>query len=424
MSVPPPHPRDPVIVHALLAAAFAALCAVRLTIPSAPNFDEVHYLPAVRELLALGTATNLEHPPFAKQVLALGVLVFGDNPLGWRIMPLLFGALALYAAMRGVWQATRSRFASVVAGLLLATGFPLLVLSRIAMLDIFMIAFVMVALWLCARAVRAPELARSKLALAGVALGLAMASKWNAVPLAMLPGLAFLVLRLREARGGFLTARRGAPIPGMTLLEAGLWLGLVPLATYALTYWPFLLYENVPGDPEGIVALHRQMLELQMQVKAAHPYQSGWWQWVPNSRAIWFLYEPIDGAQRGVVLLGHPLTSLLALGALVWAARAFWLRHEIAAGAVVVLYAVSLASWIVAPKPVQFYYHYALAHCFALVALALLLDRLWQRGERALVIAILAATIGLFAWFYPILTAAPLDSETAFLAWAWLEGWR
>ncbi len=424
MSMPPAHPRDPLLVHVLLAAVFAALCTVRLTIPSTPNFDEVHYLPAMRELLALGTATNLEHPPFAKQLLALGMLVFGDNPLGWRIMPLLFGTLALYASMRGMWQATRSRFASVVTGLLLATGFPLLVLSRIAMLDIFMIAFVMVALWLCARAARAPEKARPLLAMAGVALGLAMASKWNAVPLAVLPGLVFLILRLREAGTAFLTARRGAPVPGMTLLEGALWLGVVPLATYALTFWPFLFYDHVPGNPAGMVALHRQMLDLQMQVKETHPYQSQWWQWVLNLRAIWFLYEPVDGARRGVVLLGHPLTSLLALGALVWAARAYWLRRDHAAGAVVLLYIVTLASWVVAPKPVQFYYHYSLAHCFALIALALLLERLWHRGERALVIAISAATIGLFAYFYPILTAAPLGDEQAFLRWAWLEGWR
>lgn len=424
MSVPPPHPRDPIIVHALLAGAFLALCAIRLTIPSAPNFDEVHYLPAMRDLLALGTATNLEHPPFAKQLMALGVLVFGDNSLGWRIMPVVFGTLALFAAMRAVWHTRESRFASIVSGLLLAAGFPLLVLSRIAMLDIFMIAFVMVALWMCAAAMREPERARHMLAIAGAALGLAMASKWNAVPLAVLPGLTFLVLRLRNAGPSFLTTRRGAPVPGITLLEAALWLGVMPLAAYALTYWPFLFYADVPGHPGGYVELHRQMLELQMRVKETHPYQSNWWQWLLNLRAIWFLYEVTDGAQRGILLLGNPLASLLALGALVWSARSAWLRHDKTAGTVAVLFAVSLASWIIAPKPVQFYYHYTLAHCFAMVALALFLERLWQRGERTLVFAILAATLGLFAYFYPILTAAPLAGEQDFLRWAWLEGWR
>jgi len=424
MSVPPPHPRDPLFAHVLLSGSFLILCAIRLTIPSAPNFDEVHYLPAVRELLALGTATNIEHPPLAKQLLALGVLVFGDNPLGWRIMPLLFGTLGLFAIMRAVWHARESRFASIVSGLLLATGFPLLVLSRIAMLDIFMVAFVMVALWMCASAIRAPERGRPRLAMAGVALGLAMACKWNAVPIALLPGLAFLVLRLRSAGLGFLTARRGAPVPGITYLEAAVWLGVVPLATYAITFWPFLFYADVPGNPGGIVELHRQMLDLQIQVKETHPYQSQWWQWALNLRAIWFLYEVTDGAQRGVVLLGHPLTSLLALGAIAWAARAGWTRRDWAAGAVVVLFVISLASWVLAPKPVQFYYHYTLSHCFALMALALFMERLWQRGERTVVIAVMAATLGLFAYFYPILTAAPLGDEQDFLRWAWLEGWR
>ncbi len=53
-------------------------------------------------------------------------------------------------------------------------------------------------------------------------MGLAMASKWSAVPLAMLPGLALLALKLS---GDDRVSR-------ITLAEAMLWLGLMPLAVY------------------------------------------------------------------------------------------------------------------------------------------------------------------------------------------------
>ena len=424
MSLPPPHPADPLRWHVALAAVFAALAAVRLTIPSPPLFDEVHYLPAARSLLDLSAALNMEHPPLGKQAIALGMLLLGDNALGWRIVPYLFGVLALFAACRAMWFAAHSRAASVLTGVFLIAGFPLLVQARIAMLDGIMLGFVMLALWMCAGAVREPETARWRLAIVGAALGAAMAAKWNAIPLAMVPGLAFLVARAWQAKGAFLTSNRGWPIGGMTLWEAGIWLGLLPVAIYALSYWPFLLFDNVPGNPTGLISLHRYMIDLQTQVLEPHPYQSVWWQWASNTRAIWYLYEVTDGAQRGVLLLGNPLASLAMLPALGWCLWAGVRHGRRDCLALFVLYAVSFGMWIVAPKPVQFYYHYVLPHCFGMAALALATERLWQRGERLVPVVLVAGSLGLFAWFYPILTAAPLAGEQSFLDYAWIEGWR
>lgn len=424
MTAAPSHPRDPVGWSGLIALGFLALCQVRLGIPSQPYFDEVHYLPAARVLLELSRVANQEHPLLGKELIAAGIAFFGDNPLGWRTFPALAGAVALFAFMRALWFATLSRFAALAGGVLLATAFPLFVHARIAMLDIFMVCFSMIGLWMCAAAVREPETARRRLAIGGIALGLAMASKWNAVPVAMLPGLAFLALRRQAAGWRFLTANRGAPVPGMTLIEAALWLGLTPLAVYALTFLPAFFYAENPLTPGGFVAYHRHMIELQEMVKQPHPYQSQWWQWVLNLRAIWYLYEMADGAQRGVLLVGNPLTMLTGLPALAWCAWKGLFRHDRAALAVALLYAASLGLWVVAAKPVQFYYHYFLPSCFLAAALALALDAAWRAGWRKSALAAIAACCGLFAWFYPILSAAALADPQDFLYWAWFEGWR
>ncbi len=430
MRAPPPRLRDPLAWQALLALAFATLAFWRLTTPSAPYFDEIHYLPAARSLIDLSQAINLEHPPLGKQLIALGMLIAGDNPLGWRIMPLAFGTLALFAAMRAMWFASCSRTASLLTGIYLATGFPLLVHARIAMLDIFMLTFVLVALWMCAAAWREPETGRRRLALAGAALGAAMASKWNAIPLAVLPGLIFLALRIRDTGTRFLITRRGAPVPGITLGEAFLWLGVVPLAVYALSFWPFLLFEqtehvlNEHALPQALVALHQQMLQLQTTLKTPHPYESIWLDWVINRRPIWYLYEQVDGAQRGVLMIGNPLTMLAALPALAWCAYAAIRRGRADCASVVILYAASLGLWMVAPKPVQFYFHYLLPGTFALAALALTTEALWRRGDKAMAGLLVAGAIGLAAFFHPILTAAPLEDGQAFRDWAWFESWR
>jgi len=424
MSHPPAHPRDPIGWTALLTLLFAGLCAIRLTIPSQLFFDEVHYLPAARAILALSHPLNPEHPPLGKELIALGIAIFGDNPLGWRIMPLLAGVLAVLSFMRGLWFATCSRFASLTGGVLLVLAFPIFVQARIAMLDIFMTAFMLLALWMCAGAVREQETARWRLAIAGAALGCAMAAKWNAIPLATLPGLAFFAVRLRSAGWQVLTVRRGAPVGGMTLIEAALWLGLLPLITYALCYWPNFFYAQNAIKPGGLIELHRQMLDLQQQPLKAHTYQSRWYDWVIDWRAIWYLYEPIDGAQRGVLLVGNPLIMIAGLPALGWCAWIGITRRRWAELSVAVLYAVSLGLWVVAAKNVQFYYHYLLPSCFLVAALALSLDELWKRGRRMVPLAVSAASAGLFVFFWPILTAAPLDGPDAFERWTWLDSWR
>lgn len=59
-------------------------------------FDESYYVPAAKDLLKF-IPNNLEHPFFGKIWGALGIYVFGDNFLGWRIFYVVIGVLSVYA---------------------------------------------------------------------------------------------------------------------------------------------------------------------------------------------------------------------------------------------------------------------------------------------------------------------------------------
>lgn len=430
---PPPHPADPWGWCIAIAAIFAALACVRLTIPSAPFFDEVHYLPAARDMLEVwngGEAPyqNREHPLLGKTLIALGMALFGDNPLGWRIMSVIAGTVAIGASTRAMWNASADRYATIAFGVLLIAGFHLFVHARIAMLDIFMVSALSIAVWMFAAAIRKPEQGRWRLALAGVAIGCAMGAKWNAVPLATVFGLAFFAARLSAGRRRPLLSQRGAPVPGISLIEAFVWLGIVPLVTYALTfapgYWLGDEFHPSPLASGGLLEFHREILQLQQQVLSPHPYQSTWEQWALNTRGIWYLYEETDGAQRGVMLIGNPLTMLLGLPALVWCLVAGIHSRNWAKLGVVAGYAVSLGFWIVAPKPVQFYYHYFIPSLFLLGALALSLSDIRNAGWPRFAYAILAASVAIFVMFFPILSAAELADSRSFTNWTWLDGWR
>ncbi|MES2493861.1 MAG: phospholipid carrier-dependent glycosyltransferase [Pseudomonadota bacterium] len=419
--------RDPVLWCAVISAAFLALLSIRLHIPSKIYFDEVHYVGAARTMLTLAKPQNAEHPLVGKEILAAGLRLFGDNPLGWRIFPALFGTAGLFAFSRAVWLASGRRFATIAATLLLATNFMWFVMSRIAMLDIFMGAFCMLAMWLLAGAVRIPAQSRWRLAGAGVCLGLALGAKWNVLAAAALPGLAFLAIRVKRHGRRFLSATQGAPVPGISLWEAGLWLGTLPLLVYFATFLPAFFYATKPVDPLHIIEYQRYILKLQQSVVKPHPYQSAWWQWMLDIRSIWFLYEKVDGVQRGVVMLGNPLAMWAGLPAVLWCMWAGIRRARWDALAAALFYLATIGMWISNGKPIQFYYHYLLPGAFLMACLALALDALWRRADRWrwAAPATVALALALFIYFFPILSAAKLCcGRKSFEWWMWLRSWR
>jgi len=426
----PPAPfttqKDPADWCAVLTIAFLALVWHRLGIPTRIYFDETHYIPAARAMLEWH-GVNPEHPLLGKQMIAAAMALLGDKPLYWRLPSALFGALGLFAFSRLLWWSSGRRFATLAGTFLLATGFSWFIQSRIAMLDMVMAGLGMVGLWFFAAAVRLPQQGRWRLAIAGTAFGLALGAKWSIAPVLVLPGLAFLWLKLQHNGLRFLIARNGGPVPGITLIEAGLWLGVIPLAVYWLTYWPGFFYTQGAIDPYAPLAWHQHMLALQDSVKKLHPYRSFWYEWIGNWRAIWYLYEDINGGQRGIVLIGNPFTMLAGLPAVLWCLWTGIRRQRQDALAFALLYLVSIGFWAVSSKPIQFYYHYLLPGSFLLACLALALDDLWQRTDRWRWTgpAMLTVSAGVFLYFYPIISAAKLhNGKQSYAEWMWLDSWR
>lgn len=428
MNDPARRPNDPIWWCAGIAFAFAILAAIRFGIPSKLFFDEVHYIPAARTLADLVQPANVEHPLLGKALFAGAIALFGDGPVGWRMVPWASGVLGLFAFMRMLWWASFSRSVVVIGGLLLATSFTWIVHARHAMLDGPMAGFALLAAWAFVRGLREPATGigrvRWQFALAGVLMGLALGTKWSVAPLLVLPGLAFAWAKLRDSGARGLVAAEGGAVPGMRLPEAALWLGLLPLATYWLTFAPAFFYAVDPLSPFDLVGQHRKMIWLQSSVVEGHPYQSVWWQWIFNLRGIWYLYEVVDGAQRGVLLIGNPVTMLLGLGSLALCAwrwvrsgEPLWLAPPLA-------WLALMALWIVAEKPVQFYFHYMLPAIALMAALALVTGRWWDAGKRwPAYVAVFGAALA-FAYYWPVLTAAELANNQAFLKWAWWSGWQ
>ena len=403
----------PVLLGLLLAAIAQILFTIGVERPSILLFDEVHYVPAARILLDFAHITNPEHPMLGKSLIALGIHLFGDNALGWRIFSTLFGSATIAGVYAFTLLLTRATRAALFAAIFAMLGQMVFVQARIGMLDVFMGGFLVWAgvAFLAAMRTESRRAWGYWLACA-VLFGAAVGVKWAAIPYVALAGVAFLWLRHRDAK------RFG----GMHWLPALAVMGVASIATYFATFAPAFFYQSNPMTLARLIPFQFEMLALQTQVLTPHNYQSSWWTWPLMLRPIWYFYEPDQGAMRGVLLIGNPV---IMWGGLVAVAACWWAGVKQRAGvplAAAILWTFSLGVWAVIPKSLGFFYYYYLPSIILCVVLAVALhhwrDRLKQRDEWLLVPA-----VGVFAYFYPILAAQDLTSTRAFTRWMWLPGW-
>ncbi|MDQ6615125.1 MAG: phospholipid carrier-dependent glycosyltransferase [Actinomycetota bacterium] len=183
--------RTPVVLLTVVSLGSLASRVLPWGKPNGLVFDENYYVSAARTILRTGVDPNREHPPLAKAMIAGTIRVFGDNPLGWRLAPFVFATAAILCMYWLVRAAKGSQWLALGSATLMAMDNLFLVQGRIAMLDIFVLAFLIagVALYL-----------RDRPLLAGLVIGVGACTK-----LVGLYGLVviviFEVLRLASARG-------------------------------------------------------------------------------------------------------------------------------------------------------------------------------------------------------------------------------
>jgi dolichyl-phosphate-mannose--protein O-mannosyl transferase len=228
MVLPAPGRRRDLALALLLALAAGAFRLPRLGYPPEEVFDEVYHAKTAQQYLEGAAPTEWVHPPMAKLLIAVGVAAFGYDSWAWRIMVALAGtALAPVFFLLARQVLERERSALLASVLLLCDG-VYLVQSRIAMTNIFAVLFQVLSALLLVRAARGERLSAGGMAALGVALGLAVSTRWTS-----LWALGFLGLVLLALRGWRLFRPREL---GLTAFA----FALLPAAIYAASYLPGL----------------------------------------------------------------------------------------------------------------------------------------------------------------------------------------
>ncbi|MEN2785888.1 phospholipid carrier-dependent glycosyltransferase [Sphingomonas qilianensis] len=412
-SVTPPRP---ILTATLIGVVAQFLFTLNIARPSILVFDETHYVPAARRLLALSGPANIEHPLLGKSLIAAGMALFGNNALGWRLPSALASTAVVLGVFWILWVLFHDRRTAIIGAVLTMLNITVFIQGRIGMLDGFMAAFLVLAVLALLRSAYAPpDRVWRRWILGSVLLGLAVGVKWAAAPYVAWAALGFVAVRWRDRAARHHWA-------GMATLPALATLGAVSIATYLLTFAPAFFYAAEPMTLAGLIPFQKSMYLQQTEILPPHPYQSSWWSWPLMIRPIWYLYERADDAQRGILLLGNPAILWGGLLAVAWCAWAGIMQRAWILLGIAGLWTVSLLIWAIIPKSLGFFYYYYPSIIWLSLALAVA-GHHWRDRALHWETAYLAVVALLFVYFYPIISATALPGPAAFRFWMWFPTW-
>jgi dolichyl-phosphate-mannose--protein O-mannosyl transferase len=424
------------------------------------------------------------HPPLGKWLISFGMMVLGaNNSVSWRISTALIGILAVVLLMviaKGLFGST---LVATIAGLLMAIDGNAIVMSRVSLLDNFVMFFALLgfgavlldrhqsagrlALWIERRGAAGrgidwgPALWRRPwLVAAGISFGLASAVKWNG--LYFLAGFAIYTLIVDAV------SRKHAGVPfwvSGTIWKQGpvTFLLTVPigLATYLASFTGWFVtrggYDRlyalqagnawtgtfawVPKAFQSFVKMQYDVYYYNINDHSPHPYQSNPLTWLFMTRPTSMYFQGDSLGQNGctVSFCGSAITGIA--NPIIWyagTAAAFYLLyrliryHEWRVGLILAGLAAGYLPWLLYINRTIFQFYTIAFEPYLILAIAFVAWKLLgargdplerrQRGIRIICVYLVVA-IGVSIFFWPMWTGMQIDYNYM-LAHYWLASWK
>ncbi len=234
----------------------------RLNLPNQIYYDEFHYIPAAVQFVhpeGMTKAINLEHPPLAKLIIATGIYFFGNNPIGWRIMSVLFGALLLVVLYNWGLDLFKSKKWALCLVLLTMCNQVLFVQSRIAMLDTFMAVFLMASLYFFYKGSLQTNWNKKYIFFSAVLIGFATACKLSAIVAGVVYLIWFIINFYKNKKFDW---------------AIFCILALVPILSYIACYIPYSFYKEFNLPLSEFINQQKYMWNFHKNLNMGHTYQS------------------------------------------------------------------------------------------------------------------------------------------------------
>ena len=262
-------------------------------------FDEIYHARTAYEHWTVMSPYETTHPPLGKVLMSWCVGLFGMTPFGWRFAGTLAGVLMLPGLYLIARLLFRKRRYAVLCCLMLTLDTLHYTQTRLATIDSFVVLFIIWSYYFMFRWMFidffGQPLRRTivPLALSGLMMGLAVASKWTGCYAGV--GLAILffisvgrrLYAIRRAKAAQETDERSAlardqGVKRLLITVAGcfIWFVAIPAVIYYASYIPYFApnggvsLKRIISAAEGMFNYH-SMPGLGMD----HPYYSPWYEW-------------------------------------------------------------------------------------------------------------------------------------------------
>ena len=408
--MPRPSPR---LILGLILLLTALIRFWNLGTPDELVFDEVYYVDGAKDYLNNGVETTkgaaefVVHPPVGKWLIALGIQILGDSPAGWRLSAAIFGTFSILLIYFVALRLFSSQFLALVsAGLMSIDGLHL-VMSRTALLDIFLMFFLLAAFL---------ALLHERHIVAALLLGLALGTKWSAIYFIAAILIYLLVIKRRRVL---------------------LYLPIIPI-TYFFTWSGWLISDkgwsrDYSSNPLiSLFQYHREILNFHTGLTTEHSYEASPWNWLVLGRPTSFFYESpkscgAESCSQEILAMGTPIIWWFGLVALFITLGYFITRRERGAGLILLALLSNYLPWLLFPERTTFYF-YAIAFLPYLILAITYSIKLYLEDEAKQpkriqnVYAALGLTALIFAYFAPVYLGIVLTYDDWYSR-MWLPSW-
>lgn len=436
-------------------------------------FDEIYHGRTAYEFIKGYQVYETTHPPFGKDLLSLGILLFGMNPFGMRFMHVITGILLMITLFFLGRMVLNSRFGAYAVMAIGMMDFMPFVQSRYSTIDTSSVLFIALMFLFTIKYVKDQELrpgpwkSVGTIVLIFVFAGMAAATKWTAVYGIVGVVCCFALVEIRKFMGYLrerakLVVKLPKPVItkngrvkrpvklsafeqqtrkemgslakafwlknfGTTLLIALLLFVIIVPVIYGLTYIPFLNTKNVDlfssvGIQE-VVKSQRDMFDYHAKLNATHPFTSHWWSWPFNFKPLWIYGNdsPAPGMKSTIVSMGNPLIWLLGIVGLVILVYQFLVNRRFTIYHVVFICFFSVyLPWVLVTR-IAFIYHYYPCLPLLYLFVAMLFEPFWKLDKqgRQFVYVAGALCLILLMLFYPAISGmnVPQTYVSKFLYW-------
>ena len=408
-------------------------------------FDEIYHGRTAFEMINNMYCYENTHPPLGKAIIAIGILIFGMVPFGWRFMGALFGVFMVPIMYILARKLTGTRWLATLMTLIFTFDFMHFTQTRIATIDVYVTLFIMLQYFfmLCYYKMSFYDTPIKKtyipLLLSGICMGLGCASKWTGIYAGLGLAVIFFAVMIRRY-GEYRTAlkRPNGKTEGIehrfiidnysnfTLKTIGFCViafVVIPFTIYLCSYIPFSdgTSNNLLGQ---MIGNQRQMFSYHSALDATHPYESTWYQWPVIKRPILYYLESIDGTLKsGISAMGNPFVWWAGIPAFLYMLYLALAKKDRTSLFIAVGYLAQYLPWMLVSR-CTFIYHYFPSVPFVVLMIGYSMYKLTKDRPKlkGVAIAYTVLVVALFFVFYPVLSGYP-TTDAYVTNLKWLNDW-